>query len=340
MFAQGQAGVVSGYFALVRPRVVVPRRVLGSPEADPALLSRISRGVRRPLNTIIGFAELLNTKAFGELGDERYVTYAQDIAAAGQDIAALVDELEDYARLREGKYLPDRASLDLTELLETCVLRIRNQANAERIIVRNAISETLPRVTADRASLNQAVLNLLASAIDQSPTGGTVVISPERRFDPEHLWRLIEAERVTFLVIVGDAFARPLVETYDVLDPPADATALTAVTTYRLDKEDFRKLWTARPVLSERLISFLCTRLRDTSGQLESIALHPMHVRLARFFLVAIGVRTAWPSIPATTSWETVAVSLLISAVTGVLFGMLPAVRAARLDPVAALRYE
>jgi putative ABC transport system permease protein len=56
--------------------------------------------------------------------------------------------------------------------------------------------------------------------------------------------------------------------------------------------------------------------------------------------LVAIGVRTAWPSIPATTSWGTVAASLLISAVTGILFGMLPAVRAARLDPVVALRYE
>jgi CRP-like cAMP-binding protein len=75
----------------------------------------------------------------------------------------------------------------------------------------------------------------------------------------------------------------------------ADATALTAVTTYRLEKEDFRRLWTARPVLSERLISFLCSRLRDTSGQLESIALHPMHVRLARFFLIAIGDRKPVP---------------------------------------------
>jgi putative ABC transport system permease protein len=56
--------------------------------------------------------------------------------------------------------------------------------------------------------------------------------------------------------------------------------------------------------------------------------------------LVAIGVRTAWPSIPAATSWASVFASLGMSAVTGILFGMLPAVRAARMDPVAALRYE
>ncbi|HEX5971362.1 MAG TPA: ABC transporter permease [Gemmatimonadaceae bacterium] len=56
--------------------------------------------------------------------------------------------------------------------------------------------------------------------------------------------------------------------------------------------------------------------------------------------LVAVGVRTAWPSIPASTSWGSVAAALGISAVTGVIFGMLPAVRAARLDPVTALRYE
>src|SRR5204863_6560564 len=56
--------------------------------------------------------------------------------------------------------------------------------------------------------------------------------------------------------------------------------------------------------------------------------------------LVAMGVRTAWPSIPASTPMGSVAAALIVSAFTGILFGLLPAMRAARLDPVAALRYE
>jgi putative ABC transport system permease protein len=63
-------------------------------------------------------------------------------------------------------------------------------------------------------------------------------------------------------------------------------------------------------------------------------------VGLVLGILVAMGVRTIWPAIPASTPVGAIIASLLASAVTGVMFGMLPAMRAARLDPVVALRHE
>ena len=56
-------------------------------------------------------------------------------------------------------------------------------------------------------------------------------------------------------------------------------------------------------------------------------------------WLGAIGIRTATP-IAASMPPMAVVAALAASVITGVLFGMLPALRASRLDPVVALRHE
>ncbi len=179
LFAEGQAGIVTGYFGFVSKRPAPPVPATPDYDLDPSMLARLSRGIRRPLNSIIGFADIMRTAAPGALDATRTTEYARDIRTAGLEIAVLVDELEDFTRLRDGRYAPRPSDVDLAALLESCMARVRTQAGTARVLVRSAISTQLPRIRADRASLGQALLNLLASAIDQTPVGGSVILSAQ-----------------------------------------------------------------------------------------------------------------------------------------------------------------
>ena len=54
---------------------------------------------------------------------------------------------------------------------------------------------------------------------------------------------------------------------------------------------------------------------------------------------IALLVRTLTP-LPASMPWWSFAIGFGFSGVVGLFFGLMPAVRASRLDPIDALRYE
>jgi CRP-like cAMP-binding protein len=65
----------------------------------------------------------------------------------------------------------------------------------------------------------------------------------------------------------------------------ADMTCLSECEVLVLSKSSLARLVEGRPAIGRDLIRFLCQRLRDTSEQLESIALYRIEARLARFML-------------------------------------------------------
>ncbi|MGD9669847.1 MAG: Crp/Fnr family transcriptional regulator [Hyphomicrobiaceae bacterium] len=67
----------------------------------------------------------------------------------------------------------------------------------------------------------------------------------------------------------------------------ADATAVVKTDALSLGRGAFMRLAESRPHLVDAVVRFLCRRIRDADQQLEAIALCPIEVRLARFFLAA-----------------------------------------------------
>jgi len=65
----------------------------------------------------------------------------------------------------------------------------------------------------------------------------------------------------------------------------ADATAVTVVKALTLGQAALKRMMETKPGVAEAAIALLCSRLREADQQLEAIALHPIEVRLARFFL-------------------------------------------------------
>jgi CRP/FNR family transcriptional regulator, cyclic AMP receptor protein len=103
-----------------------------------------------------------------------------------------------------------------------------------------------------------------------------------------------EGRELSFQIVgPGDLFGE--IAVLDGHPRSAEAVALVPTTVYSLERNDFQRLRSTRPAVSDAVISFLCERLRNVSDKLETIALYPLEVRLARFLLAALKGRPDSP---------------------------------------------
>lgn len=141
------------------------------------LLAKISHEIRTPLNAIIGFAEMMLEERFGPIGNERYKDYLKDVHASGAHVISLVNDLLDLAKVEAGRLELSFKSVNLNELMASCVALLQPQAARARIVMRTSFAEKLPPVMADERSVRQIALNLLSNAIKFTDAGGQVIVS-------------------------------------------------------------------------------------------------------------------------------------------------------------------
>ena len=68
----------------------------------------------------------------------------------------------------------------------------------------------------------------------------------------------------------------------------ADAAATVATEGYVIGKSEFMNFLGRNPEAAEAVMRYLCRRLRETTDQLETIALYDLDSRVARFFLATL----------------------------------------------------
>lgn len=145
--------------------------------AKAEFLAKMSHEIRIPLNSMIGFAEVIMAERFGSIGNERYREYLRDIHAAGTHIVSMLNDLVDLSKIETGQLDLTFADVDLNDLTQQCVGLMQPQASRARIIIRTSLAPGLLQVVADARSLRQIVINLLASAIKFTGPGGQIIVS-------------------------------------------------------------------------------------------------------------------------------------------------------------------
>ncbi|HSD92745.1 MAG TPA: HAMP domain-containing sensor histidine kinase [Methyloceanibacter sp.] len=140
-------------------------------------LAKVSHEVRTPLNSIIGFTELMLQERFGAIGNARYSGYIEDIHQSGLYALSLLNDLLDISKIEAGKFELNFTAVDVPELVEDCVTSLQPLAKRARIVLRTSFAADLPSVVADPRRLKQILLNLLTNAIKFTKEGGQVIVS-------------------------------------------------------------------------------------------------------------------------------------------------------------------
>lgn len=136
-------------------------------------LAIVSHELRAPLNSVLGWARLLQTRSL----DEDAVTQAlQVIERNAQSQSRLIEDLLDISRMVRGNLTLDHNPVNLAMVITTSIDVVRLSAEAKEIQLNSVIHHDSIFISGDSNRLQQIVWNLLTNAIKFTPNGGRVDI--------------------------------------------------------------------------------------------------------------------------------------------------------------------
>jgi signal transduction histidine kinase len=139
-----------------------------------------SHDLRTPLNTIVGFAEILHNQYFGPLNASQR-DYSRAILDSAHQLTALIGDMIDLATIEAGDLELERRHVDVAAMLEAIANLLRERAHSRELELMVRCPREIGAIEGDERRLKQALFNLVSNAIKFTPPGGTVCVAAERR---------------------------------------------------------------------------------------------------------------------------------------------------------------
>jgi len=169
--------------------------------AKSAFLANMSHEVRTPLNSILGYAQLL-LRGGNKVKDP--ASKLQSIIDSGAHLLGMMNELLDLARVESGKLAVNPEPLDLPSFLQSLVAEFEIRAQKSGLHFGFSIDESIPRcIETDPLRLRQILYNLVGNAFKFTSAGTVslkVVVSDSKlRFEVSDTGRGIAEADLPYL---------------------------------------------------------------------------------------------------------------------------------------------
>ncbi|MBD2682000.1 response regulator [Nostoc paludosum FACHB-159] len=136
-------------------------------------LAVLSHELRSPLNPILGWANLLQTREFDRVALKKAIATIERNAKLQ---AQLIEDLLDVSRILQGKLNLNMFPVSLVLVIDAALETVRLAAEAKNIQIHKTFDTSIERVLGDSGRLQQVIWNLLSNAVKFTPQGGKIEI--------------------------------------------------------------------------------------------------------------------------------------------------------------------
>jgi signal transduction histidine kinase len=145
-------------------------------------IANVSYELRTPLNTIIGFTEILSGEYFGDLND-RQAEYTTGILASSNRLLLLINDILDLATIEAGHMSLELDPIDINGLLNSISGLVHERARQKKMPIECDCPPDIGAMVADERRLKQALFNILSNAVKFTPDDGDIIVSVRRQGD-------------------------------------------------------------------------------------------------------------------------------------------------------------